>query len=364
MEQYLIAGTCMLVTAYGAYTYFIRKGLASLDTAASDSRSTFSVIVAARNEEKNIHACLVSILQQTIPRERYEVILVNDRSTDATEMVAEGLRQQYPQLKIISIREDDTAGRGKKNALVQGIAASNNEILVFTDADCIVPSNWLNEISKSYTDDVGMVVGMYSNDLKELSNEAAKLFFSYEEVKKYTFCAASIGLRQAFLGFGGNISYRREVYQQVNGFDRSRGVVGGDDDLFVQSVQRSTKWSIRFLHPTVCHTTTTPPTTMKEFIRQRIRYISTGKKYSNTKVNLFYITYYLLLVFVVLSSFSLPLFAMTVYGIKIVMDYLQMSPQAAVLGFPVKRLVVGTGIYDLYYLVMSPVAFLLPPSWK
>ncbi len=364
MNLLLTVITVALLLAYAIYTYLIRRGLAFTASQKVDRNIAFSIIVAARNEEISIRKCLKSILLQGYPSDRFEVILVNDRSIDSTLKIAKDVQQQYPQLKIISLTENTSEYRNKKNALRHGIAISNNEVLAFTDADCVVPPNWLSEISKLYTDDVGMVVGSYRNNQIDMTNATAKLFFSFEDIKKFTFCAASIGLQQAYLGSGANISYRKEVYEQVGGFDRIKSAIGGDDDLFVQLVQQTTDWNIRFLHPVLSHTMTNPPKTVMQFIRQRIRYISTGRYYSNTLVNIFYSIYYLLLLAIAIAFFISPLFAISAYTIKFILDYLQISPQAKVFHFTMSRLVLGNIVYDLYYLLMSPAGHLLPPTWK
>src|SRR6185436_883472 len=103
-----------------------------------DSSIKISVIIPARNEEENIGKLLSSIEKQTYPSHLFEVIVVDDHSTDNTVAVV----NSYSFAKLIKL-EFDNINSYKKKAIESGIAAASGDLIVTTDADCIVPGNWL-----------------------------------------------------------------------------------------------------------------------------------------------------------------------------------------------------------------------------
>src|SRR5260221_8750857 len=104
-----------------------------------------SVIVAARNEEAHIGACIRSLIRLDYPREKLDAVIVNDGSTDRTCEIAAELAHNHPWMKVISTHSGEGNLQGKTNAVSAGIEVSRGEILMFTDADCTAPAEWVRE---------------------------------------------------------------------------------------------------------------------------------------------------------------------------------------------------------------------------
>src|SRR5713101_3554770 len=139
----------------------LRIGLERADRARrlEEYEPTVSVIVAARNEEHCIQQCIDSLLKLEYPREKLEITIVNDGSTDRTREIAEMSTDNSAALKVISAMQGEGNLRGKANAISQGIDASSGEILMFTDADCTVPERWVKETVRYFDNGVGVVGG-------------------------------------------------------------------------------------------------------------------------------------------------------------------------------------------------------------
>jgi glycosyltransferase involved in cell wall biosynthesis len=162
---------------YLSVVFFLFHGLLSLTNDPRPHNLIFSIVIAARNEEKNIEACLAGVLDQTIGHGRYEVILVNDRSTDRTAETALGIARRFSNVTVLSVSKTPKGVSPKKYAVLQGIRRAKNEIVVFTDADCRVAPTWLEAIDRQFEADVGFVQGITTYDDVPGMN---KLFFGLQ----------------------------------------------------------------------------------------------------------------------------------------------------------------------------------------
>jgi cellulose synthase/poly-beta-1,6-N-acetylglucosamine synthase-like glycosyltransferase len=273
----------------------------------------FSVIIAARNEETTIGPLLRSLALLEYPRDRFEVIIVNDRSTDSTGPVISSF-QQLPNLSMIEIKENISDMPNKKNALRTAIDRAQFEILVFTDADCIVPPRWLHQLNENFTDDVGIVAG-YSPYHAETSGA----FLRYEELKNSVIAASAVGAGIPFLCTGRNFAYRKHVYLQVGGFEKIKHSVSGDDDLFLQLAARETNWKVRYMTSPDGAVPTQAPASVSQFIHQRTRHVSASTSYPRI-VQMGYALVQLFHLSILIGAFFQPLTALIVLMVKFNVD--------------------------------------------
>ena len=108
-----------------------------------------SLLIAARNEEKNLPKLLTALAKQTYPKDKFEIILLEDRSTDATAEIAKKYQNILPNLTITHIKNVSTGINPKKNALQIGINQSKFDWLLLTDADCVPPENWIQSMMEA-----------------------------------------------------------------------------------------------------------------------------------------------------------------------------------------------------------------------
>ncbi|MCC7430003.1 glycosyltransferase [bacterium] len=239
----------------------------------NDPKQVFvSVIVAARNEEQNLLNLINSFKNQTY--QNFELIVVNDRSTDKTLEILEALQKSFSKLKVVSVTEVLIAP--KKNALTLGISQAKGEILFFTDADCFPQKNWIEKTLAYFSKNTGLVVGFspVKNDVFSLKS----LLFELDSLSLACVSAGTIGLGFPMTCTGRNLAYRKEVFDEVGGFSKIANFVSGDDDLFLHLVRDLTKWEIVFC--TESFVGTNPPKTLKAFVNQRLRHASKSKSYN------------------------------------------------------------------------------------
>ncbi len=232
-----------------------------------------SVVICARNEEENLQHFLPRVLEQNYPN--YEVVVVNDCSTDNTNIVLESLQKKYLHLRVTEIKEDEKFTHTKKLALTVGIKAAKNEWLVLTDADCFPRSNqWLKLMASNFAPNIEVVLG-YGGYLskKGLLNKFIRLDTLHIAMNYFGWAIA----RKPYMGVGRNLAYRKSVFFRNKGFANHVGLESGDDDLFVMDVANSANTAVEYRIK--AHTLSVPRNTYASWIRQKRRHLSTSKFY-------------------------------------------------------------------------------------
>ena len=276
----------LLFVCYCSLNFLIARGLKKLlllQQASSQEKPEISIIVAARNEEANIGRCLQSLVQQNYPAGLFEIIIADDRSTDGTAAIVRNYQRRYPYIKLVTISQISSDLPPKKNALNEAMKESRFDILAFTDADCIAPPIWLSSIAREFLPDVGVVAGYCPIEQRFPRTFFARwfdFFLRYLEIKKWVGAAAGVGLGNAYLSSGGNLAYRKSVFREVNGYEKIKHSISGDDDLFIQLIQKETRWKIRYMISRESSVETAPPPSLAYFINQQRRHFSAAAYYS------------------------------------------------------------------------------------
>jgi poly-beta-1,6-N-acetyl-D-glucosamine synthase len=236
-------------------------------------KEPLSVIIAARDEYLNLYENLPAVLEQNYPD--FEVIVVNNDSTDDSATLLKNFQLQYPHLKVITLERNLNFFKGKKFPLALGIRAAKNDLLVFTDADCKPASTeWLNHMQSGYHEKTGVVlgVGQYRRS-KGLLNHLIRFETFTIALQYLSFALAGM----PYMGVGRNLSYRKSLFMKQRGFISHYNIASGDDDLFVNAVAGSTEIRIQ-AHPDA-HTFSRPPYSFKRYFIQKRRHLTTGKYY-------------------------------------------------------------------------------------
>jgi cellulose synthase/poly-beta-1,6-N-acetylglucosamine synthase-like glycosyltransferase len=322
---------------YSGALFFLWRGLQRLKPSASEppQHLSFSVVIAARNEEEGIGRCLESVFNQRLPRERYEVIVVNDRSSDRTAAVCEAYRRRSPALTLLTVSETPAGIAPKKHAVVTGMARARNEIIVLTDADCIVPPDWLAAIDRSFTATIGLVQGITvygpaSGMHPFFWGLQAMDFLSHGIV-----AAAAIGARLPLNSNANNLAFRKKAFIEVGGYGSvSQNVVSGDDDLLLQRIAKSGTWSVSFMLDPAGVVTTRPTPTCREVFEQRKRWGSKTVNYPPRQV--FFLSgvflFYCGIVLSLAEGFFRPVFFLVfsaMFAVKIIGEYVLLLPGTA-----------------------------------
>ncbi len=226
-----------------------------------------SVIVAARNEAGNIGSLLDDLGSTAFPPDRWELIIVDDHSTDATAEIVRQAISSIPQARFLQLPEGRT---GKKAALKLGIEDAHFGVIATTDADCIVSKNWLACMASYFGQETTkLVVGPVK--LVESSSFIDSLqVMEFVSVAGTT--AATVGLGHPVMANGANMAFRKETFKEVGGYDDNLVIASGDDEFLLRKVMRKYPLGIRYLNYYEAAITTPPLPTIGAFASQRIRW--------------------------------------------------------------------------------------------
>jgi len=233
---------------------------------------TVSILVAARNEENNILSCLESLDNLEYPENKLEIIIVDDASTDSTLNIISDFIYGKQKFRVIYLQANEDAKlKGKVRAMAEGIKPTKGDIILTTDADCVVNPLWAKTIASYYLEDVGVVNGFTSQKVDGAFSGMQAIDFIY-----LLFVASgTINLGKAVSCIGNNMSFRRKAYEEVGGFENLPFSVTEDFRL-LNSIQKLKKYRLIYPLDKNALVVSKPVLTLKELLSQKKRWAVGG----------------------------------------------------------------------------------------
>lgn len=320
-----------------------------------------SVIICAKNEEDNLTEFLPKVLSQNYPD--FEVIVVNDCSSDSSENVIDEFAKIFPNLRKANIKEDRYYKHGKKFAMLVGIKAAKNSCLVFTDADCYPASeSWLKEMAEGFTAEKNIVLGYGAYEKqKGLLNKLIR-FDTFVIALNYL----SAGIKnKAYMGVGRNLAYTKELFFDQKGFSNHYHIKSGDDDLFVNRAanERNTNYCVS----KEAITYSKPKKSFKQWNIQKGRHLTTSPLYtSNSKrriaFNYFSQYFFYFTLFALAFNFQTLLLLPIIFLVKVIFQMITLNKASKKLNE--LDLLAGCAFYELILLVIYPIFHLSKLFYK
>jgi cellulose synthase/poly-beta-1,6-N-acetylglucosamine synthase-like glycosyltransferase len=237
-----------------------------------------SIIIPARDEAENIEACLQSILAQNYPTNLFEVIVLDDHSTDATpELVRNIGNQRVRLIQLADVIQANETQSFKKKALEVGINAAKGNLIVTTDADCLVQPNWLALIASFYEEKQYQFIAAPVNFYDEQST--FERFQSLDFMGMMGIAGAGVQSQWMRMCNGANLAYEKSLFQSVGGFDGIVELASGDDMLLMQKIAQRSPEKIGYLKSKSATTFTKAKPTLSSFIQQRLRWATKSNSY-------------------------------------------------------------------------------------
>ena len=348
-----------------------------------NTKDIVSVVVACRNEESNIVNLIRDIKSQNFDKERFELIIVNDHSTDATLLALEQESKNWSQLKIVNL---EGLVIGKKNAIRKAVEIAKGEIIVCTDADCRIGEEWIQTISNYFIDkNIKFVSGPV------IFKSSLSWFSKFQTLEIFSLVAASasaINRNKATICNGANLSFRKREYLEIKE-DIFNNFKTDDVDL-LQYFKKEYKNAIKFVKDRNAIIFTEGNPNLISNLKQKIRWISSSKSIRDWDsffvailvflMNLILVISFFLFIYflfyknesddygVLLISFRV-FFALSflfIYLIKYVSDYLLLKDVFKFFGR--RELLVYLFPFEIinaiYTVVIVPLSFLIPVKWK
>ena len=230
---------------------------------AAAAEHMISVVVAVRNEEKNITRLLNDLAAQQY--HHFEVIVVNDHSTDAS-----GALLRASALRNLVVLEN--AGQGKKHAIATGVNAARGSVIATTDADCSLPAQWLSIINRYFQqEDVKFTFGA----VRILPD--GSLFSQLQAIEFASLIAsgaATAARGKPTMCNGANLAYRKVTFEAVKGYEGNLHVASGDDEFLMRKIVDRYPGSVSFMAPAEVVVSTQPQPDVASFLQQRLRWAS------------------------------------------------------------------------------------------
>ena len=243
----------------------------------SVTTTKLSVVVAARNEEKNILQLLEALHEQTCPQSNFEVLVVDDHSTDATASLVQQFRA--PNVRLLSLPAGMTT---KKRAIQWGIDRATGDYIIATDADCRPARTWLQTLASFQSEEQSCFIA--APVVLDVRGVLLDRFQALDFLMLQAITAASVSAGFHSLCNGANLAYSKEAFREVHGFDQIDQVASGDDMLLMYKIQKRHPQQVHYLKSSRAIVHTQPMPTWGAFLQQRIRWSGKTLFYDDKKV--------------------------------------------------------------------------------
>ena len=265
-----------------------------------------TVIIPARNESQNIGHCLQAIIAQTYPANLFEVIVVDDHSTDDTALIVQSFKKENINCIFLKDFVTDKLNSYKKKAIEIAISKSTGDLIVTTDADCFMGNDWLKTIAAFYEKFTPAFIA--APVLINSNNKFLSIFQSLDFMTLQGITGAAVYKNMHCMCNGANLAYEKKAFIAVGGFKGIDDIASGDDMLLMHKIYECYPKRVLFLKAAAAIVQTQAMNNLKDFFNQRIRWASKADKYNDKRIlpvlMLVYFLNVLLLVLPLLAIFN------------------------------------------------------------
>jgi len=358
--ELIVFGVLLLVFIYQLYFYFrYLNGVLRLRSKIKNHKVDFqaekqpvSVIICAKDESENLRKFLPFVLQQDYPE--FEVIVINDGSTDETDILLRDLCLEYPRLRSTFVPVGANNLSTKKLGLTLGIKAAKYDLLLFTDADCMPEDKtWIERMMGNFTPETEFVLGYgaYFNK-KGFLNRLITYDTLFNAIQYMGMAIA----RKPYMGVGRNLAYRKETFFAQKGFASTLHLTSGDDDLMVNKAANARNTRVEIAPDSI--TWSEPKTTFKSWLFQKERHLSVAPYYNGSSKfrlifepmtrGMFYLSFILALVF---GNLIVQVAAGTLFLIRFIVQLSVINRTSK--HFGERKYILTLPIFDIYLPLVS-----------
>ena len=303
-----------------------------------------SIIIPARNEEHNIGNCLESVFNQNYPAEKFEVIVINDHSTDNTSSVISSFQKDNIRVfNLADFMQDQNINSYKKKSIEIALRFCKGDLIITTDADCVSPPEWLTTIASFNKERKPAFIAMPVSFMQppasdSFAKKSFKIFQSLDFMTLQGITGASVSKKFHSMCNGANLAYEKKAFYEVNGFEGINSIASGDDMLLMHKIQTKYPDGVHFLKSQNVIVQTKPEESLKDFLNQRIRWASKAGHYTDKKITtVLFLVYFLnawTLLLAICSFFFMQIFVLFLATIllKTIVELIFLYPVAKFFG--------------------------------
>jgi len=338
-------------------------------TSKTIQKTTFSICISFRNEAENLPVLLNSLKGLNYPDQLTEIILVDDHSTDnSVEIITKFCQENAVfQPKMTFLSQKSTAKSGKKAALSLAVQHAKNDYIVTTDADCIVPQDWLREFNAFIINRKKKFIAAPVM-LFETSSSFLNLFQQLDFLSLQGATMGAFGIKKPFLCNGANLAFCRSNFFRLGGYTGNEDIASGDDLFMMQKFLEDDPDSVGYLKSKNSVVKTQAQTSWHQLINQRKRWAAKASKYKNSVATLVSWAVFLANFAFILAIFYLntSVFLISIVLFKILIDFLLIALAASFFGKKgyLFGYLVSFLIYPFFTLYIAVSSQLHPFDWK
>jgi cellulose synthase/poly-beta-1,6-N-acetylglucosamine synthase-like glycosyltransferase len=360
MQDYILSGLVWILWILAGSYFVFTLGLKYLwdklprNFASGMANDFVTVIIPVRNEQENIVNLLSDLSAQTFDSALFEVLVMNDGSTDNTaELVNKCIQDFHIAIHLVTLSQEKTTSP-KKRAIEKAISIAKGTLIVTTDGDCRVGSGWLQSIADCYEETGAKLISGPVTFTDETS--VTDHLQTVEFASLIGSGASAISAGYASLCNGANLAYQKQAFYDVGGYDDVRHIASGDDEFLMHKISAKYPNAIHFLKSPLAIVRTSAHKDLKLFFRQRKRWASKWKHYQS-KTPLLLALYIFMCNFSMILSFGMFISGYLPSGLFLTLTALKVIPEWLFLGSVLRFL--GKGKSILYI----PITQLIYPFY-
>ncbi|MDY7395868.1 glycosyltransferase [Aureibaculum sp. 2210JD6-5] len=333
-------------------------------------KNKFSIIIPFRNEENNLIELLNSLSLLNYPNDFFEIFMVDDDSEDNSVEVIGHFKTRRPNLPIQILKNQRKSGSPKKDAIETAIQKAKFDWIITTDADCVVPKNWLQTFDTfiiNYQPKLIAAPVTYA-----IGNSFLEQFQLFDFLSLQAATIGGFGINKPFLCNGANLCYEKSAFVEVNGFEGNAQIASGDDIFLLEKMKNKFPEKVHFLKSKEVIVFTKPQPTFSSLISQRVRWAAKTSSLKGSLVKFIGIIVFLLnsllvsaLFLVLLGYFNLQ-FLLILFGIKLIIDFVLLMKSYKLFGhsFHFTKYFVSSLCYPFFSMFVVILSFKKGYQWK
>lgn len=362
---------CLVFIDYLIFIGLLIYGSATIkrfENGAVTAQTSFSIVVPFRNEAENLPDVLATFSAISYPKALFEIIFVDDASEDDSVRIINAWRMEHTAFHVTILDNVRTTNAPKKDAITRAVSISKKDWIVTTDADCMVPSQWLHTLNAYiHQKNCKMIVGAvaFRKDSGLLSH-----FQQMDLLSLQGATIGSFGLAEAFMCNGANLAYERLLFAELNGFNGNSNISSGDDVFLLQKAIATCPDRVSYLKAENAIVQTKPLKSWRKLFNQHVRWASKSGAYQSDfskglalivfLANCCLVLSAVLSVFGKLDRFFLLAFVIVKFGI----DWMLILQTNRFLKMRISSILISSIIYPFFCVVVALFSLNGSYSWK